>query len=110
MPTYRTDAKGKIFTDFVHKEKIPALIQTVTSLIHGHIFLRPEQRIKDELNSSQEMFIAVTDAKIYNAAGGVAYVSPFLTLNKDQVVWIRPDDVPAPGDPAETAGAAQPLT
>ncbi len=90
--TVRVDSKGKIFTDVVHKERVPALIQTVTTLIHGDIFLRPDQRIKDELNNNQEKFIAVTEAEIFGPDGGVRYRSPFLTLNKEQVVWIRPDD------------------
>ncbi len=90
--TVRVDSKGKIFTDVVHKERVPALIQTVTTLIHGDIFLRPDQRIKDELNNNQEKFIAVTEAEIFGPDGQVRYRSPFLTLNKEQVVWIRPDD------------------
>ena len=88
----RVDSKGKIFTDVVHKERVPALIQTVTTLIHGDIFLRPDQRIKDELNNNQEKFIAVTEAEIFGLDGEVRYRSPFLTLNKEQVVWIRPDE------------------
>ncbi len=90
--TMRIDAKGKIFTDVVHKERVPSLIQTETNLIHGDIFLRPDQRIKDELNNNQEKFIAVTEAEIYGADGQVKYRSPFLTLNKDHVIWIRPDE------------------
>ena len=92
--SFRIDAKGKIFTDIVRKEEVPVLIQTVANLIHGHIFLRPEQRIKDELNSGQEYFIAVTDAEVYGADGQTLYKSQFLTLNKQHVVWIRPDEPP----------------
>ena len=88
----RIDAKGKIFTDIVRKDEVPALIQTVTNLIHGHIFLRPENRIKDEMNTSTEQFIAVTQAEVYGANGQLLYRSEFLTLNKNHVVWIRPDE------------------
>ena len=88
----RVDAKGKIFTDIVHKERVSSLIQTVTNLVHGDIFLRPDQRVKDELNNNQEKFIAVTEAEIYDAEGKVIYRSAFLTLNKDHVIWIRPDE------------------
>lgn len=90
--TIRVDAKGKVFTDIVRKDEVSALIQTVTNLIHGHIFLRPEQRIKDELNEGKEAFIAVTKARVYGADGKVLYNSEFLTLNKNYVVWIRPDE------------------
>lgn len=89
----RVDSKGKIFTDIVHKERVPVLIQTLSNLIHGDIFLRPDQRIKDELNNNQEKFIAVTEAEILGPAGEVLYRSPFLTVNKEHVIWVRPDDL-----------------
>jgi len=90
----RVDAKGKIFTDIIHKDEVPALIQTVTNLIHGHIFLRPGIRLKDEFNNSAEQFIAVTDAQVYSINGQVLVQSKFLTLNKAHVIWIRPEDIP----------------
>ncbi len=88
----RVDAKGKVFTDIVRKDEVPALIQTLTNLIHGHIYLRPEQRIKDEFNDGKESFIAVTKATIYTASGKVLRKSEFLTINKTHIVWIRPDE------------------
>ena len=90
--TVRVDAKGKIFTDIIRKDEVPVLIRTVTDLIHGHIYLRPEQRIKDELNAGADQFIAVTDAEVLGPNGAIAYRSSFLTLNKAHVVWIRPDE------------------
>jgi hypothetical protein len=93
--TVRVDAKGKTYTDIVRKDEVPALIQTVSNLIHGHIYLRSGLRLKDELNGTAEQFIAVTDAEVYNANGQVLVRSEFLTLNKAQVVWIRPDEEPA---------------
>jgi hypothetical protein len=93
--TIRVDAKGKIFTDIVRKDEVPVLIQTLTSLIQGHIYLRPEARIKDEMNAG-EQFIAVTDAEI-TQPNGTVIKSSFLTLNKAHVVWLRPDEESAPG-------------
>jgi len=90
--TVRIDSKGKIYTDIVHKERVPALIQTITTLIHGDLFLRPDQRIKDELNNNQEKFLALTEAEIFGPNGEVRYRSSFLTVNKEHVVWIRPDE------------------
>jgi hypothetical protein len=98
----RVDAKGKIFTDIVRKDEVPVLIQTVTNLIHGHIYLRPEQRIKDELNTGTDQFIAVTQAEVFGANGQLLYRSDFLTLNKTHVIWVRPDeeaDASSPGSP-----------
>lgn len=99
----RIDAKGKIFTDVVRKDEVPVLIQTLTNVIHGNIFLRPEQRIKDGLNDNPENFIAVTDAEIYSPAGQLLHRAGFLTVNKQHIVWLRPDDErPAhPGTPAD---------
>jgi hypothetical protein len=97
--SFRVDAKGKIFTDIIRKDEVPVLIQTVTNLIHGHIYLRPEQRIKDELNSSQDQFIAVTDAEVFAANGELLYRSEFLTLNKRHAIWIRPDEEAQPPEP-----------
>jgi hypothetical protein len=88
----RIDAKGKTYTDVVRKDEISALIQTITNLVHGQIYLRPGLRLKDELNGTAENFIAVTDAEVYNANGQVLVRSEFLTLNKAHIIWIRPDE------------------
>ncbi len=88
----RIDAKGKTFTDIVHKDEVPALIQTTSNLIHGHIYLRAGLRLKDEMNGTAEQFIAVTEAEVYNANGQVLVRSDFLTVNKDHVIWVRPDE------------------
>lgn len=88
----RVDSKGKIFTDIIQKEEVPALIQTLTNLIHGNIFLRPGIRIKDEFNNNTDAFIAVTDAQVYSATGQVLVQSKFLTINKAHVVWVRPEE------------------
>jgi hypothetical protein len=100
--TIRVDAKGKTYTEIVRKDEIPALIQTISNLVHGHIYLRSGLRLKDEMNGAAEQFIAVTDAEVYNANGQVLVRSDFLTLNKAHIIWIRPDEE------AVAAGHAQP--
>ena len=90
--TVRIDAKGKTYTDIVHKDEVATLIQTTTNLIHGHVYLRAGLRLKDDLNGTQEDFIAVTDAEVYNANGQVLVRSNFLTVNKSHIVWVRPDE------------------
>lgn len=97
----RIDSKGKIYTDVVRKEEVPVLIQTLTNVIHGHIFLRPEQRIKDGLNDNPEAFIAVTQAEIYSPGGQLLHKADFLTVNKQHIVWLRPDEhrPPHPAEP-----------
>jgi len=88
----RIDAKGKTYTDIVHKDEVAALIQTTANLIHGHIYLRAGLRLKDELNGTAEQFIAVTNAEVYNANGQVLVRSDFLTVNKHEIIWVRPDE------------------
>lgn len=90
--TIRVDAKGKYYTDIVRKDEVPVLIQTVTNLMHGKIFLRPEQRVKDGLNEAQEAFLAVSDAEVFGADGQLLYRAGFLTVNKNHIVWLRPDE------------------
>ncbi len=96
------DAKGKTYTNIVHKDEISGLIQTATNLVHGMLYLRPGLRLKDELNNTAETFIAVTDAEVYNANGQVLVRSKFLTINKAHIVWIRPDE--EPDEPAARSG------
>jgi len=88
--TTRIDAKGKVFTDVVHKTELPVVIQTASQLIHGHMYLRPGDRLIDEMNR-EDRFVAVTGALIYGANGEALQQAEFLTLNKAHVVWIRPD-------------------
>lgn len=87
----RIDSKGKIFTDVVHKEEVLVVIQTLTNVIRGNIFLRPEQRIKDGLNDSPEMFIAVSKAEVFSPGGQLLHQADFLTVNKQHIVWLRPE-------------------
>jgi hypothetical protein len=96
MTSIRIDAKGKIFTDIVRKERVPVLIQTPTHTLHGYIFLRPEERIKDALNETDEQFIAVADAEVYTLDGHLRQRVEFLTVNKAHIIWLRPDPAPAP--------------
>ena len=88
----RVDAKGKTYTDIVRKDELAALIQTTSNLVHGHIYIRPGLRLKDELNGAGEMFIAVTDAEVYSLNGQVLVRSEFLTVNKTHIIWVRPDE------------------
>jgi hypothetical protein len=90
--TVRIDMNGKIFTDIIRKDEVPAIIQTTTNRIHGNLFVRPENRIKDEFNQEKDTFIAITNAEVLGADGQVLYRSEFLTINKTYIVWIRPDE------------------
>jgi hypothetical protein len=86
----RVDDNGKTFTDRVRKERIAAIVQTATHRVRGFVFCDQDLRLKDELNASQESFIAVADAEVLAADDSVLQRTPFLTINKQHIVWLMP--------------------
>lgn len=87
--TIEYDDKGKFYTNVIQKVPVPAMVQTTTNLIRGLIHVRQDERLKDELESS-EQFIAVTDVSVCDADGKVVYSSAFIALQKNQIVWVMP--------------------
>jgi uncharacterized membrane protein affecting hemolysin expression len=88
--TFEFDDKGKFYTDMIKKESVQATIMTVTHKITGEIYVRPDQRIKDELDND-EKFLAVTDATVYSLQGLVIAHCGFLAVQRNQIVWVIPD-------------------
>ncbi|MEJ5313952.1 MULTISPECIES: hypothetical protein [Anaerolinea] len=85
------DEKGKIFTQVISKKPVPVIVQTTQHTIRGTLHVRPSERIIDELNASIQ-FIAITEANVLDPQGNLLYKSNFLTLNKEHVIWIIPDE------------------
>jgi hypothetical protein len=85
------DDKGKFFTDVVTKEAVPVLIQTSINRIRGNIYVRPGDRIKDQLDQDDE-FLAVTEAILYDVSGEELHRSDFLLVNKAHLIWLAPED------------------
>ena len=88
--------KGKYFTDIISKVAVPAVIQTVIHRIEGSVHIRLDGRVKDELDSS-ELFLAVTNAKVFGLDGAVLYETEFMTVARSQIVWVIPSDDTASG-------------
>ena len=88
--TIEYDEKGKRFTDIVTKRSVYATVQTTTHLMRGHIHVRREQRIKDELDLD-EKFLAVTDVQVLSADGQVLFQAPFLAIHRDHIIWVVPE-------------------
>lgn len=88
--TIEYDDKGKYFTDIVTKVAVPATIQTTTHLLRGKIHVRRDQRFKDELDIN-EHFLAITDVSILAADGQVVFQTPFLAVQRAQIVWVMPE-------------------
>ena len=85
------DEKGKIFTPVVSKKPVQVIIQTTLSRIEGKIFVRPDERIKDEMDRP-ETFLAVTEVQIFSLEGQLIANAPFIALNRNQIVWVLPVD------------------
>ena len=78
--------------DFIRKDQIPVLIQTISGMIQGYIYVRQGQRVVDALNHG-DPFLAVTDAQFYDSNNVLTVGTYFITVNRAHIVWIRPDDV-----------------
>ncbi len=88
--TIEYDEKGKIFTDIVSKRTVYATVQTTTHLMRGHIHVRRDQRIKDELDLD-EKFLALTDVNVLAPDGQILFQAPFLAVNRAHVIWVLPE-------------------
>lgn len=96
------EPKGKIFTDVITKEPTDIILQTCSNRIEGKLYVRPNHRLKDEINE-QELFVAITDAVVYNNDGEMIYQSKFIAVNQSQIVWIIPKNELSDGIREETA-------
>jgi hypothetical protein len=89
----RFDEKGKFFTPRVAKDTVPALIRTADQVIVGHVYIRPDKRLKDDLSEDGSRFLPVTDARVYNAAEEtLLYHSSFLLVAYRHIIMLSPLD------------------
>jgi hypothetical protein len=88
--TIEYDEKGKVFTDIVTKMPVFVTIQTTTHLMRGHMHVRRDQRVKDELDGN-EKFLALTDVQVQGPDGQTLFHAPFIAVRRDQIVWVMPD-------------------
>lgn len=87
----RIDEKGKYYTPRVAKDTLPAFIRTTDQVIVGHVYVRPDRRLKDELSEDSSRFLPVTDAHVYDAATEkLLYHSGFLLIAYQHIVMISP--------------------
>jgi len=87
--TIHYDEKGKFYTDIISKKSIPSIIQTTHDRVEGMVHIRRGERLSDELERENK-FLAVTEARIFNAENIPTYSSSFLSVAKDNIVWIFP--------------------
>lgn len=85
------DEKGKIFTQVVSKHPVQVVIQTIHHTIRGTIYIRPDSRVKDDLNNS-DPFLAVTNAVVYGGQKEELYRTGFLVVNTSHIIWVIPEE------------------
>jgi hypothetical protein len=87
----RFDEKGKFFTPRVAKDTLAAFIRTDDQIIIGHVYVRPDKRLKDDLNEDASRFLPVTDARVYDAASeSLLYHSSFLLIAYAHIIMLSP--------------------
>ena len=85
------DEKGKIYTDIIQKQATWVTIQLPQSRVHGAIFVRNNERIKEALDDTGP-FLALTQVEILSVNGSqVEQKTNFLAVNKSQIIWVMPD-------------------
>src|SRR5262245_60107487 len=75
----------------VAKQHIWAAVRTLDQLVVGELHVRPQKRLKDELNLSNERFLALTDARVYDAEGTtLLYRTSFMLISNAHIVSVAP--------------------
>ena len=75
----------------VEQSEIEVVIFMQGSRVEGKLHLPSGGRLTDYLALAERKFIPITDAKIFIMPGNeLVYSVPFLSLNKDFVVYIFP--------------------
>ena len=95
--------KGKYFTEKLNKDLVKALIQTTSARIQGYLHIRKDERVLDAVNNSSQ-YIALTDDKILDSDGNGHLDFEFITLNRDQIIWILPMNEPGSQDLPDNKG------
>jgi hypothetical protein len=92
----RIDEKGKYFTSRIAKDMLLAYMCTGDQVIVGHIYVRPDRRLKDELDDDASRFLPVTNARVYDRSGEcLLYETAFLLVAYRHLTLITPIDAVA---------------
>jgi hypothetical protein len=76
---------------FIAKESIGAILRTTDQLIVGQLHARQQKRLKDELNHISDRFVAITDARVYDANGTrLCYEASFLLVSIQHILTVTP--------------------
>ena len=90
----RIDEKGKVFTPRIRTASVEVDIVTVQGVVHGFVHVKPDQRIKDELNYHAERFLAVTGATLRGHLDASPREVGFVAVNKSHIITVVPINEP----------------
>ena len=77
------------YKSVVKKDRINTIIRTPKEKIEGYVFLLPNTRLLDLLNSTKDFFIPVSEAQVFDeSTGKLLYASDFVAVNKNHVIVI----------------------
>ena len=85
------DDQTEFSSQYVSKKPTSVTIQTTDHRLHGDVHVGLGKRLKDELDGGLQ-FLPVTNVLVYSDSGEILYRSHFLLINRDQLVWILPDE------------------
>ena len=88
----RVDEKGKVFTQRVRTQDVEVNITTIAGTLHGFIHVSPGNRLKDQLNTRDELFLAITNATSRSHDGKNGVHLDFIAVNKHHIVSVVPVD------------------
>lgn len=94
----RIDRKGKYYTSVVSTNRLRVLLRLVSGeLVEGHVHVRPNYRLSDELNDDNQ-FISITGVQL-SIDGKLLYESSFIAVHRQAIQWVIPQE--AIGQPEE---------
>jgi hypothetical protein len=71
------------------KDLVKVVVRTTNERIEGHLAKMPGGRLLDLLNTTNEKFVAVTDASVHDAATGKLMSEvKFLAVNKEHIIYM----------------------
>jgi hypothetical protein len=83
--TYRGDPAAKL-----ELERLTVLIRTAGQVIVGQLHVRPQARLKDEMDLCGDAYLAVTRARVYAPDARLLYVSDFMLVARASIETIAP--------------------
>jgi hypothetical protein len=85
------EGQEAVSSNYISKKSTPVIIQTSNHRLHGNVHVGLGKRLKDELDGGLQ-FLPVTNVVVYGKDGETLYRTHFLLINREQLVWILPDE------------------